>query len=155
MINTNTNNNSSTNHANNINQILFTNSSSGVFLRLIYSVVIPWGLIALSIYLSITHKFNWLFNIQTIYYVTIAIAVLAIILTFPWSIGTGLYGHVILPYFGYIVTGHFAIYTYHHNSPSHLIINRQVYCKTDQTWTSLDDYLLQNLDADNIQFTQN
>lgn len=155
MINTNTNNNSSTNHANNINQILFTNSSSGVFLRLIYSVVIPWGLIALSIYLSITHKFNWLFNIQTIYYVTIAIAVLAIILTFPWSIGTGLYGHVILPYFGYIVTGHFAIYTYHHNSPSHLIINRQVYCKTDQTWTRLDDYLLQNLDADNIQFTQN
>lgn len=155
MINTNQTNNNSTNHANNINQILFTNSSSGVFLRLIYSVVIPWSLIALSIYLSITHKFNWLFNIQAIYYVTIAIAILAIILTFPWSIGTGLYGHVILPYFGYIVTGHFATYTYHHNSPSHLIINRQVYCKTDHTWTNLDNYLLQNLDANNIQFTQN
>lgn len=153
MINTNPTNNNSTSHATNINQILFTNSSSGIFLRLIYSVVIPWGMITLVIYLSVTHKFNWLFNIQTIYYVTIAIAILTIILTFPWSIGTGLYGHVILPYFGYIITGHFAIYTYHHNSPSHLIINRQVYIKTDQTWTSLDDYLLQNLDADDIQFT--
>ena len=107
---------------------------SGIITRIGFGLVLPvFVLILLTIKMQDISR--WLSHFSDLY-LLIGIVTVCILISAPWSIGTCLFGHILLPYYAYLITGTAGYYTY---SPTHSVLklNHQVYLKYDKTWLPL------------------
>lgn len=112
-------------------------------LRLVLAFILPVALIWLGAYNW--QKINWWLltwpNVQTA--LLVVVGILAISWAIPWIFGTAIFGHIIVPYIGFILTGSYCYYT--HGHPSVLVFNNKTYYKYNGAWYSLPDYYLELL----------
>lgn len=112
-------------------------------LRLVLAFILPVALIWLGAYNW--QKINWWLltwpNVQTA--LLAVVGILAISWAIPWIFGTAIFGHIIVPYIGFILTGSYCYYT--HGHPSVLVFNNKTYYKYNSAWYSLPDYYLELL----------
>lgn len=112
-------------------------------LRLVLAFILPIALIWLGAYNW--QKINWWLltwpNVQTA--LLAVVGILAISWAIPWIFGTAIFGHIIVPYIGFILTGSYCYYT--HGHPSVLVFNNKTYYKYSGAWYSLPDYYLELL----------
>lgn len=112
-------------------------------LRLVLAFILPVALIWLGAYNW--QKINWWLltwpNVQTA--LLAVVGILAISWAIPWIFGTAIFGHIIVPYIGFILTGSYCYYTHRH--PSVLVFNNKTYYKYNGAWYSLPDYYLELL----------
>lgn len=112
-------------------------------LRLVLAFILPVALIWLGAYNW--QKINWWLltwpNVQTA--LLAVVGILAISWAIPWIFGTAIFGHIIVPYIGFILTGSYCYYT--HGHPSVLVFNNKTYYKYNGAWYSLPDYYLELL----------
>lgn len=107
---------------------------SGVTSRIGLGLVLPvLALIALTMKMQ---DVSWWLSHLSDFYLLIGIVTVCILISAPWSIGTCLFGHILLPYYAFLITGAAGYYTYK-LSHSVLKINHQVYLKYDKTWLPL------------------
>ena len=112
-------------------------------IRALFAFVLPLAIIITGAYNW--QNINWWLltwpNVQTA--LLVVIGVIAVSWMLPWLLGTAIFGHILLPYIGFIMTGTFCYYT--HGKPSILVFNNQTYYKYNGGWYSLPDYYLQLL----------
>lgn len=107
---------------------------SGVISRIGLGLVLP-ALVLILLTIKMQDISRWLSHFSD-FYLLIGIVIVCILISAPWSIGTCLFGHILLPYYAFLITGTAGYYTY---QPSHSVlkINHQVYLKYDKTWLPL------------------
>lgn len=117
------------------------------WIRFIFAFVLPVGL---AVFLAIEwHNIDWSIFWQTKTAKGLVIAFIIIMLfgwAFPWLFGTVLFGHVIIPYIGFIMTGKFCYFTFHYRKPSMLCFNDQTYYHFGHGWLTIPEYCLANFD---------
>lgn len=112
---------------------------SGILSRILLGLIIPIVLIGV-ISVNIP-ALKYLFNHINEYSLLIGLIIIGILLTSPWTIGTGLFGHILLPYYSFLITGTPGYYTYK-NDHSILKLNHQIYMKYNKQWISMTTYAL-------------
>lgn len=112
---------------------------TGILSRISLGLIIPIMLIGLII-INVP-ALQYLLNHINKYSLLIELIIVGILLTSPWTIATGLFGHVLLPYYAFLVTGTPGYYTYK-SDHSILKLNRQVYIKYNKQWISMSTYAL-------------
>ena len=121
-------------------------------LRLILAFILPVAVIWLGAYNW--QKINWWLltwpNVQTA--LLAVVGILAISWAIPWIFGTAIFGHIIVPYIGFILTGSYCYYT--HGHPSVLVFNNKTYYKYNGAWYSLPDYYLELLHDNGKELVQ-
>lgn len=123
-------------------------SQPGFFGRFIIGLIFPLALIVGLIY-SIK---NWqlFFSFVNAYWMIGVGVVLLILVTAPWSLGTGLFGHVLLPYYTFLVSGIAGWYTFKMGH-SVLKLNHQVYLKYSEGWLTLPDAALRMIKDEGLE----
>lgn len=121
-------------------------------LRLALAFILPVALIWLGAYNW--QKINWWLltwpNVQTA--LLAVVGILAISWAIPWIFDTTIFGHIIVPYIGFILTGSYCYYT--HGHPSVLVFNNKTYYKYNGAWYSLPDYYLELLRDNDKELVQ-
>lgn len=112
---------------------------SGILNRISLGLIIP--ILLIGIVIVNMPALNYLFNHINECSLLIGLIAIGSLLTSPWTIGTGLFGHILLPYWSFLITGVPGSYTYK-SDHSILKLNHQIYMKYNKQWISMTTYAL-------------
>lgn len=107
-----------------------------IYKRLFLAVILPFIVIGalIGIIYELFTGSGWI-NIQVQWLGTLLILIIGIILSPYWA-GTGFYGHLLLPWYTYVITGFAYCYTFRWTDYSTLKFSGLTYYKVSGGWIS-------------------